>query len=76
MEIITTETRRWGNSLGVVIPQQIVKKEKLKEHAQIRFLLITNNSNVLKSSFGVLKGKINKSGQEIKDQLRKELYDQ
>lgn len=73
--MVTTDviTRRWGNSIGVIIPRDIVKKENLKENLKIN-ILISKNSNVLNETFGMLKGKLKKSPQQMKDNLRKELY--
>ena len=68
-----TKTRKWGNSLGVIIPKETVEKERIKEDEKIRFMIL-RNTRVLKESFGTLKGKWKKSGQQIKDQARKELY--
>jgi antitoxin component of MazEF toxin-antitoxin module len=70
---IEVTTRRWGNSIGVIIPKDIVKKENLKENIKIN-ILISKNSNVLDETFGILKGRLKKSSQQMKDEFRKELY--
>ena len=67
------EVRKWGNSLGVIIPKETVEKEHIKEKEKIRFLIV-RDSNVLRETFGMVKGKWKKSAQNIKDQARKELY--
>lgn len=67
------EVRKWGNSLGIIIPKETVKKENIREKEKIRFIIV-RDSNVLKETFGMVKGKWKKSAQEIKDQARKELY--
>ncbi len=64
--------KKWGNSFGILIPSEVVKKEKLKEGQRIDFIIL-KKSDVLKKTFGTLKFK--QSAQEIKDELRKELYD-
>ncbi len=66
-----TIVKKWGNSLGVVIPSDIAEIEHIKEKEKIRFMII-KDSKVLKETFGIAKGKL--KAQEIKDQLRKELY--
>ncbi|MBI2672383.1 AbrB/MazE/SpoVT family DNA-binding domain-containing protein [Candidatus Woesearchaeota archaeon] len=75
MEIIETKAKRWGNSIGIVIPSEIAEKEHIKENKIVRLFIIKDNRNVAKETFGLLKGKIKKSAQQIKDELREELYD-
>lgn len=68
-------TRRWGNSLGMIIPREIVDQEKIKENEQIRVLILKQNKPV-KQSFGLLKKKTTKTTQEWKDELKKEIYNE
>lgn len=65
--------RRWGNSLGAVLPNSIVQKNKLKENDKIK-VFVVKESDVLKRTFGRLKGKLKQSSQEMKDELRDKLY--
>ena len=74
MEIIATKLRRWGNSFGVVIPSETVIKEKLKENDPIEILIVRDASKVMKETFGMLKGKTKKTAQQMKDELREDLY--
>jgi len=74
MTVIETRLKKWGNSFGIVIPMDVVEKRKLKEDEKISVLIIPNSSKVLHETFGIGKGKLTKSGQQIKDELRKELY--
>ena len=67
--------KKWGNSFAVIIPKDIMKKENIKENEEVTFIVVPNSQRALKELFGIAKGKIKKSGQEIKDELRKELYD-
>jgi len=71
--MIEAKVRKWGNSLGLIIPKETVEKEHIKEKEKLRFLII-RDSNVLKETFGMVKGKWKKSAQQFKDQARKELY--
>jgi len=66
-----TVVKKWGNSLGIVIPSDVAEMEHIKEKEKIRFMII-RDSKALTKTFGIAKGKLN--AQEIKDQLRKELY--
>ena len=75
MIVVETEAKKWGNSLGIILPKDIVAKEHIKEHSKIRLLLLKDGSKTLKDVFGLAKGKLRKSTQQIKDELRAELYD-
>ncbi len=66
-------TRRWGNSIGVILPKDIVEKEHIKENMRLN-ILISKKTNVLNETFGMLKGKLKKSSQQMKDEFKKELY--
>ena len=70
---VETITRKWGNSLGITLPKDEVLREHLKVNEKVRVLVIKRLQTPEKT-FGMFKGKITKSAQEIKDQLRKELY--
>ena len=74
MVIVETRLKKWGNSFGVIIPREIVDIEKMKEEEKISIIVIKKNSKALKETFGIGKGKITKSGQEFKDETRRELY--
>ena len=68
-----TVTRKWGNSLGITLPREIVESQHLKEHEKIKILVLKNNGN-LRKTFGLAKGKWKKSAQQIKDEIRTELH--
>ena len=68
-----TVTRKWGNSLGITLPKEIVESQRLKEHEKIKVLVLKENGNLSKA-FGLAKGKWKKSAQQIKDETRKELH--
>ncbi len=72
---IEIKTRKWGNSLGLTIPKAIVRKERIKENDILR-LLIVKKDNILDKTFGMLKDNIKEPTQDIKDRLRKELYNE
>ena len=66
---VQTVLRKWGNSIGVVIPKEIIEKEKLREGEEV--FIIIESKNDLKEVFGSLKDwKINT--RKLKDELRKE----
>ena len=59
--------KKWGNSMGVILPKELIKKEGLKENKKV-LIEIVKEAN-LKKLFGSLKRKM--SGQEFKDMIRK-----
>lgn len=58
--------------MAVVIPKEAVAKEHLKEGEKVTLIIVKENKNVLKETFGTFKFK--KSAQQMKDEIRKELY--
>ncbi len=71
MEIIT-KTKKWGSSLGIIIPKIIVERENLKQNQEIKILAVeTKEKTRVKDIFGKLKNwKID--SQKFKDEIRKE----
>jgi len=67
---IEVTVKKWGNSFGVVLPKEVVKREGLKENKKIVINIIKQAD--LSDIFGSLKGKIRMSGQKMKDLSRKE----
>ncbi|MDO8508813.1 MAG: AbrB/MazE/SpoVT family DNA-binding domain-containing protein [Nanoarchaeota archaeon] len=74
MTVIDVKLKKWGNSFGVVIPKEVVEKENMKEDENVKLIVIKNGSKAFSETFGIGKGKIKKSGQEFKDEARRELY--
>ena len=74
MTVIETKVKKWGNSFGVVIPIEVVEKEKIKENQTLKLILLKDSKEVFKKTFGMLKGKLTKPTQQIKDELRRDLY--
>jgi len=74
MTVIEAKVKRWGNSFGVVIPIEVVEKEKIKENQTLKLILLKDSKEVFNKTFGLLKGKLTKPTQQIKDELRRELY--
>lgn len=54
MKEIECQTKKWGNSLACILPKDIIKERHIKENQKIR-IIIEDNSNVLKETFGILK---------------------
>ena len=74
MGAIESKVKRWGNSLGLIIPSDAVETEKIKENQTIRFIILKDSSKVFKDTFGMLGRKLKKTGQQLKDELRREPY--
>ena len=74
MNVLETRLKRWGNSFGVVVPIEFVNQEKIAENDKIKVLILRDSKKVFKETFGIGRGKIKRSAQEIKDELRRELY--
>ncbi len=74
MVSVQTRVRKWGNSLGIILPSLTVENERIKENDKINIIIIKNSGNILKETFGMLKGKLKKTGQEFKNEARRELY--
>jgi len=66
--ITEVTAKKWGNSLGVVLPKEWVEKEHIHEGDSL-FIQVVKEVDISKS-FGMLKGKIKMSGQEFKDMVR------
>lgn len=66
---IITKPKSWGNSLGVIIPMELAKRENITPETEI--IVEIKRGNPVKEIFGSLKGwKID--AQKFKDELRKE----
>ena len=74
MIMVETEAKKWGNSLGVIIPKEIAEKEHIKESEKVKFIIIKEGHKALKETFGLVKGKIKKSAQQLKDEIREDLH--
>ena len=59
--------KKWGNSVGAVLPKEFVEARGLKENDKV-IIDIVKKADLTKI-FGSLKGKM--SGQEFKDMVRK-----
>ena len=71
---IKTKLRRWGNSLGVVVPMNSLQKEKFEEGDEIILLITKEKENVLKETFGIHKFK--KPIKKLMKESDKELYNE
>jgi bifunctional DNA-binding transcriptional regulator/antitoxin component of YhaV-PrlF toxin-antitoxin module len=68
--MIKAETKKWGNSIGIVIPKSVVEELNLKPHEEVQ-IDIKRSGNALKGLFGTLQWK--KPIREVLREARKEL---
>ena len=64
------KAKKWGNSIGVLLPTNIVKEEHIKPGEEM-VIEIKRKQNVLKELFGALPFK--KSTEQLIKETRKEL---
>ena len=55
MESKDVKVKKWGNSLGVVLPKEIVNKQNIKEGVIVRINIQTKNKTKAGDIFGILK---------------------
>lgn len=67
---IEVKTKQWGNSIGVIIPKEVVNTLKIKPEETI-LIEVERKENPLKKLFGTLKSK--KSTEQMIKEVRKEL---
>ncbi len=65
---IQANVKKWGNSMGIILPKNFVEEKKLEEN-DIVFVNVVKKVDV-KHLFGSLKRKV--SGQKFKNMVRKE----
>tara|TARA_Y100000310_G_scaffold343192_1_gene449726 strand:- start:535 stop:768 length:234 start_codon:yes stop_codon:yes gene_type:complete len=68
---IKSKIRKWGNSFGIVVPQQVIGNEKIKEGDEVSVFINKNEDNVLADMFGSLK--FSKPTDQLLKEVRKEL---
>lgn len=72
--MIICKTKKWGNSLGIIIPSNLVREIGLMPEDEIVINSIEKKSSVLKEMFGFSKRKSStKQVKTIINQTRKEL---
>ncbi len=66
--VAEVEIKKWGNSLGVILPKSLVEEMGLEVSQKIDIQVIKKGN--ITDLFGILPRKM--SGQAMKDMLRKE----
>ena len=63
---VVANVRKWGNSIGIVLPKELVRDQHLKENDRV-IVEVAKEADLTKL-FGSLKSKM--SGQRFKDRVR------
>lgn len=67
---VEVKTKKWGNSIGIIIPSETIEKLNIKPEEKI-VIEISKGSNVLRELFGTMKSK--KTAKQMIDESRKEM---
>ncbi len=70
---VESKVREWGRSLGVVIPKDLVSKEKIRAGDKIKLMIIKDH-NSIKKTFGTFKFK--KTTEEMLKEADKEAWNE
>ena len=70
--MIIAKTRKWGSSIGIVIPKNIAQELKIRENQEV-YVTVKPKVNPLKELFGIGKGKVAQSTEEILKESRKNI---
>jgi len=68
--MIACKTKRWGNSVGIILPKEVVREKNIKPEEEI-LLDIVEKRTVLRELFGALRFK--KSTPALLSESRKSL---
>ena len=61
--------KRWGSSIGVVIPKETIKKEHIREHEHLKIEI--KKAHTAREIWGRTPHGWKRSTQELKDEARK-----
>ena len=65
--MIISKTRKWGSSIGVIIPKDVAKELKIRENQEV-YLDIKPKDNPLKELFG--SAKLSKPTEQLLKEIR------
>jgi len=68
---IKVKTKKWGNSIGILIPKEAVRKENIKPEQEVTVLISAKPITKGKDIFGTMKFK--KSTEELMRKVDKDL---
>ena len=62
--------KKWGNSIGIIIPKEVTERQGIRENTKVHFAIL-DNAVVGERLFGMLKGWKEPTGKALK-RLRRE----
>jgi antitoxin component of MazEF toxin-antitoxin module len=68
--VIEVKLKKWGSSIGLILPKEFVESKKYKVDDKVIINVVKESE--LKDVFGSLPRKKDKTTQNYKDELRKE----
>jgi len=68
MEEIRTIARKWGNSIAVIIPKDMVERKKIRENSEL--VIEVKRRPIAGEIFGMFPRKSKRTAQEIKDEMK------
>ncbi|MBI2970991.1 MAG: AbrB/MazE/SpoVT family DNA-binding domain-containing protein [Candidatus Aenigmarchaeota archaeon] len=71
MEGMEAKVRKWGRSIGIVIPVEIAEKEKIKVNDNVE-IFIRKKSNAIRETFGTLR--LKEPTEKILKEIDKDLW--
>lgn len=63
-----TIARKWGSSIGIILPKSAIEENRIKENDEVFIEL--KRENIMKDLFGKFPRKSKKTAQEIKEEAR------
>jgi len=73
METINTKVKKWGNSLGIILPADIVRNNEIREGTDIEVRINTKNKTKAREIFGILKGKLTRDTDDLLKEVDRDL---
>ena len=67
---IKTFAKRWGSSIGVIIPKKIIESERIKENDEL-IIRVEKKPVLVRDIFGLAKGRIFSPTSEIKLEMKR-----
>ena len=65
---IKVKAKKWGSSIGFILPKPVVDEKGIEEDDEI--IIEVKQRPRAGELFGILKGKLNQSPQEIKNEMK------
>jgi antitoxin component of MazEF toxin-antitoxin module len=73
METADVKVKKWGNSLGVILPKEILVNQDIKEGSNVEIIVRPKTKTKVKDIFGILRGKLGDT-EELMSEVNKELW--